>query len=154
MKLILTLILFSLFHVNCISQISKKIIIPKNLLNQMNEMFANDQKYRTYISKNRSNLKKFKKDSLWKLQNVIDTYNTKRLIVIIKQYGYFDSGNSNSNIAIYAMLMHTPDELKKEVTDLINIEYEKGKIDEASYGMITWHLEGRPKPIINFKKTD
>lgn len=151
MKLVFIIISFLCIQIEGIAQVQKKITIPKVLLNEMNQMLKNDQKYRSYISKNRNKLTIHQKDSIWELQSKIDVYNVNRLIQIIKKHGYFDSGNSNSRIAIFAMLMHTPKELKEEVANLIKSEYNKKRIDEASYGMITWHLEGRPKPILNFK---
>jgi hypothetical protein len=137
----------------CNSQNENKIIISESTLNQLNKMYSNDQKYRAYIVKNINKLSAFKQDSLWSLQNKIDKFNTVRLISIIEKYGYFDSGNSNSRIAIHIILMHTPNELKKEVFSLIIKEYEKGRVNEASYGLITWHLKGRPRINLNYKKT-
>lgn len=137
-----------LFHFFSYSQ--EKIFFPKKIVDEMNIMIENDQKYRSYISKNKQTLIKSDQDSLWKLQTNIDTYNINRLVQLIEEFGYFDSSNSNIKAPIFIFFMHTPKDMKDKVSNLIHSEYENGKIDKASYGMILWHLEGRPEPIIKY----
>lgn len=134
-----------LFFVTIInySQNNSKVIVPENIKRELKIIIESDQKFRTYISKNRKNLLKAEIDSLWRLQSIEDNRNTRRVIEIIEEYGYLLSSNSNTRFPMHIILMHTPNQLKDTVYKVINMEMEAGRITQSSYGMITWHLDGR-----------
>lgn len=57
-----------------------------DLRNELKEMTRNDQKYRLSM-----NIPRINKDSLWRLQTPIDSFNNVRLQEIINEYGYPNS---------------------------------------------------------------
>lgn len=152
-----------------------KLILNEKLIIELSEMLKNDQLYRSSLSESyidtslikeisklppqdqlelitkslnqnkKNNLSHIQKDSLWKLQHNIDKDNTKRLIQIVKKYGYINSENSNSKIPLYPMFMHTPEEYKNEVLKIIESENSHGNINLRDYKSIKWHLTGRSR---------
>ncbi|WP_299122156.1 hypothetical protein [uncultured Winogradskyella sp.] len=152
------IIVFSLVFNFCVINSQEKVekkILPDILILELKSITQSDQKYRSIIVENRESLSKKDKDSLWVLQDEIDINNTIRVIEIIKEYGYISSSNSNSNFPMHIILMHTPNNLKSEVLELIEKENRAGRIVKSSYGLIKWHLEGRKEVKLDyFKKND
>jgi len=126
-----------------IKQDQKKIILNKQELKTLEEIGNSDQKYRKIYGIPNNNLPQNKIDSLRKLQNKIDIKNSNNLIKLIGKYGYLQADNSNINIPLFIMLMHTPQENKTNLQNILNDELKNGNIDKQRYNMIIWHLKGR-----------
>lgn len=88
------------------------------------------------------NQKKF--DSLMKLQKGIDNKNTELLIKIIKE----NKGVPNINIlpckrGYGAVFMHADDKYFPKLKVIIENEFKSGRIGEAEYNYMQWHMGGR-----------
>ncbi len=125
----------------------------KNLQSELTSILDLDQKYRKLIL-NENNFTKKEIDSLWDLQYKLDNQNIDKSIEIIKENGYLNAFNSKYKSPFMTVFMHTHKDKIEEVKKLIIDEKNKDNIDEASYGIIMWHLEGRKinKSSINFRK--
>lgn len=87
---------------------------------------------------------KRKRDSLWEITAGVDETNTLRLIAITKKYGFPNNrrlGRYKSKA--YLIFVHSPHKYADEIRDLIEGEYEKGRIDEYKKEYIYWDLNGR-----------
>lgn len=86
------------------------------------------------------------KDSLWKIQERIDTENTELLIGIIKQRGWVSKKTLNCQkyLAPVLIFRHSPKELFSEVKLIIDKELHHGRLDALNYQFINDHLNGRP----------
>ena len=162
--------IFLILIVNIVAYAQEKINLSKEVRNQLNELIENDQKYRIklagidmdslalitldslstfdkinelFVSNKSDTFSKIEKDSLWDLQYKIDIQNSKKLFKIISEYGYLNQENSNCNIPLHIVLMHTPEQFKERTLKLVEQEYEKGKISQFNYLNIIWHLNGR-----------
>ena len=84
-------------------------------------------------------------DSLHHLQLKMDYINTKKVINLINTVGfpYIDTFNLGCLKESYFIFVHTPDELKGDVKDIV--ESGKKYISEERYKHIMWHLNGRIK---------
>ncbi|MBC8754679.1 hypothetical protein H2O64_08330 [Kordia sp. YSTF-M3] len=141
---------FSLFG---FSQESKpKKILDSDLLKEIQLICNRDQLLRgSLLTENKDLLTKEERKILWKVQNDIDDYNTKRFIQIVKEHGFVDSSNSNiKSAATYAIFMHSAEKYWEEIRVLIDEEKKKGNMSESAHGIITWHIKGRPEPTINY----
>lgn len=121
----------------------QKIVIDSITFNRLDKIGFQDQYYRTILAEEKQNLNQKQSDSLWKLQYIFDKENIINLIKIVKEYGYLDSSNSNTNVAVYAVFMHTIEDYKEQVKKIIDEEKKKGNIDDTSYSLINWHIAGR-----------
>lgn len=97
----------------------------------------------TELDKPFTGKKKAKRDSLWKVQNEIDSLNTLLVIKQIKQFG-IDSLNTidkqcDQNSLI--VFVHCPDGLKDTVRSVI-LKNKQG-VGENRFRHISWHLDGR-----------
>ena len=152
-KIALLIYLCSFF---AISQESKSIkILDSKLVNEIKLMYERDQLLRGMVLTDKQHLLTTEeKKILWKIQSDIDEYNTKRFIQIIREHGFVDSSNSNvKDAATYIILMHAPRKYYNDLQKLLQEERKKGNIDKSSYGLITWHIKGRPEPTINYLPT-
>lgn len=82
-------------------------------------------------------------DSIWQLQNKLDYENTKELIHIVKSIGLanIDTLDFECVQKSFIIFVHSPNELKKEVRELIHPTLKS--IDEFQYNHIMWHLDSR-----------
>ena len=82
-------------------------------------------------------------DSLWAIQNEIDSLNTLHVINQIEAFG-IDSLNAidrkcdENSLVIF---VHCPDGLKEKVSEVV--EKNRDAIGENRYSHISWHLKGR-----------
>ncbi|QHI38679.1 hypothetical protein IMCC3317_40730 [Kordia antarctica] len=151
MKKIIYILFFLSLNVHCQEAKKQKILDPV-LVEEIHLICERDQLLRGYILTDKEYLlTKEEKKVLWKLQNDIDDYNTRRFIQIVKEHGYVDSSNSNiESFATYAIFMHSSEKYWEEIRLLIDEEKKKGNLDKSSHGIITWHITGRPEPTINY----
>lgn len=92
------------------------------------------------------------KDSIWQLQNQIDSYNTKRLIEIIKRNGWVTMQNLECKeyFATWAFFRHASKKYFDQIRELIDKELEIGNLGKSEYLMIDNHLKGRPIYDFNY----
>lgn len=132
--------------------------IKRALITELNEMKANDQKNRSYISLGtfnenlidsvnklsikdlisfkqsyRSEISKAQEDSLWSIQNKIDLNNTNRLYDIIKQYGWVNKTMLDSVVDPMIFLFHTPMETIDKMQALLLEEVNAKRLEPIKY---------------------
>lgn len=83
-------------------------------------------------------------DSIWSILKVNDSLNTKLLINITKDYGF----PNNKRLGVprskaYIIFTHAPNFYFKEVRELVEKEYNAGRIIEFKKEYILWHVNGR-----------
>lgn len=141
MKKILYLLL--LLPLVLLSQEKKKKILDTSLLNEIEIMFDKDQLYRSNILSDRKHLlSEVEWKTLWKFQFEIDDQNTRRIIEIVKEYGYVDHSNSNIEyIPMISFFLHAPKKYTEEIKSLIDKERKKGNVDGTTYDKIISHLK-------------
>jgi hypothetical protein len=160
-RVILFAISFLISQQFLFGQIDSKV--KKDIQFQLNHMIETDQKYRIMLmygeinqerldsilklpfevrikilSKQYTseyNLSKSVSDSLWKLQNYIDSCNVKQLSVIIKQYGWPDENRFGKNDAD-VILLHANDQTIKEIQKLLLDEVNKKRLKPLLYANI------------------
>lgn len=151
MKHIVYIILFfSLFGFSQELKVNK--ILDSKLLVEIQLICKRDQLLRgSLLTEKKDLLTKEERKILWKIQNDIDDYNTRRFIQIVKEHGFVDSSNSNiKSVATYAIFMHSAEKYWEEIRLLIDDEKRKGNMSKSAHGIITWHIKGRPEPTINY----
>lgn len=173
---ILTLLLSNLLY----SQIKKDSLFKKDisfLVEEMEFMYGYDQLLREYtvyktfniavtdsIEKLDSdeivafkNKRKFASDSLqskiWKNYiNPKDEQHTKRMIQIIKKYGfpsnlrirkYYKEKFENPEFTALLLLVHSPKLYWEELKNIMKKEFDQKNIDQCNYGFFLWHISGR-----------
>lgn len=124
-----------------IINISIIIFISNNILSQdlsfkskrntriiMRKMMRDDQKYRVQIDPNQKN------DSLWKLQNNLDSINKNQFIDIIKKYGYPSAKRINSGEYSLILVLHftTPNDFKLFLP-IFQAELKSGNMHPKEY---------------------
>jgi hypothetical protein len=84
-------------------------------------------------------------DSIRRLMAVQDEQHTRRLIAMISNYGYPDSGriDSTTHISPFLLLHHPAPQYKDTILSLLSYELAQGRIDTISCEMIKWDLNGR-----------
>ncbi|MGY3792345.1 hypothetical protein [uncultured Aquimarina sp.] len=156
MKLILkTLIILILVSCDSLSKDEKLIKDREKLTKELKNMVELDQKGRLFITELKkkqldSNLIKFKRDSFWSKQIIIDNNNVKRLIEITNTYGFPNVDRLQSPVPAWLIFQHTPEEYKEEVSDLLIEEHKSGRMPTMEYNMIKWHLTGRKGSPFSF----
>ena len=83
-------------------------------------------------------------DSMEEDMKSYDYSNTKRLIDITKKYGF--PGEERLGVykaKAYMIFVHSPREYFEEITNLINLEYNEGRINDYQKEYIFWHINGR-----------
>lgn len=137
----------------------KKKYADKNLVEKIKAMVASDQKNRLLITNMRDKMGtssnfKLKWDSIMKIQEKIDEYNTKELIRITKEHGFPNTNFLKEPIPAWLIFQHTPDKYKEEVKKILETERNKMRIPLIEYEMIIWHLNGRKGIPIHIKDKD
>lgn len=175
------LLLLSLFiSANSLAQSNRDILLQQDVVDLVEElefMYAYDQALREYtiyktfnksatdsIEKLPDSLRmkvvsnrQFKSDSIntfiWRNYiNPKDAAHTKRMIAIIKKYGFpsikrikhFYSGSfEDPEFDPVILLIHSPKEYWEELKKLMLKEYENGIINQCQYGYLLWQFNGR-----------
>ncbi|WP_430409997.1 hypothetical protein [Kordia sp.] len=121
----------------------KKKILDATLIMEIDLMHEKDQLYRGSILYDQQHLlSEEERKTLWKFQFAIDDKNTKRLIEIVKKYGYVNQHNSNLEyISILPLFLHSPKKYWKDIKSLIDREKRKGNIKDATYDKIISHMK-------------
>ncbi len=117
----------------------------EELWQKLEEMFYNDQYYRGMIrglDQTADDYQK-KRDSLWSLQAKIDKDNTKWIIDFTKRNGFPSPDRTGKPIAVWVLLHHAPSQYHKKIKPLLEREYKAGRISQATYGLVKWHIHGR-----------
>ncbi|CAM1360945.1 hypothetical protein [Tenacibaculum xiamenense] len=148
MKKLLYLILISFFTIINACKMQKDGFNKNELVEKIEKMYNSDQANRLFLNKlKKSNLDKEvfkrKKDSIWKLQLVIDEQNTKDLIEITNKHGFPNTDFLEKPIAAWVIFQHTPEKYKEEVKNLLIKEINVGRLPAIEGSMIMWHLNGR-----------
>lgn len=125
------------------SQEKRKQILDASLIEEIELMSEKDQLYRGSILFDQQHLlSKEERKTLWKFQFAKDDINTKKLLEIVKKYGYIDQTNSNLEyVSILPFFLHAPKKYWAEIKILIAKEKKKGNIDEATYDKIISHMK-------------
>lgn len=141
MKNYLFLILI-LFFFNCKNKIDYNN--DSELCNLLVQMKEDDQKIRRMKILDTGT--QIQKDSLWKIQTQKDIKNTKILIEIIKERGWFNKKDLNCDAAVPPALIfrHSPEEYFNIISKLIKTENKAGRMSTGDYVFIENHLKGRP----------
>lgn len=87
---------------------------------------------------------KNKKDSIWAVIKKNDAINTPHLINITKKYGF----PNNKRLGVYKskaywIFVHAPSKYFNEIKQLIQSEYDAGRLSEYKKEYIFWHIKGR-----------
>jgi hypothetical protein len=82
-------------------------------------------------------------DSLWKLQGIIDSTNTLKLIEIIEKVDYPKLFDYECIKSSYVIFVHSPKQYHNKIRSLISEREEY--IFEGTVRHINWHLDGRPR---------
>lgn len=105
------------------------------LIEEFLEMDKTDQKYRSgddnYFIRNNV------------FQSYIDSVNTKRVIEIIKVYGYPNAERLKKKVNASIILMHAPEFYFPELKKILEVENKLGNIPKYEYEILKWHLSGR-----------
>ena len=83
------------------------------------------------------------RDSLWKIQAEIDYVNTKKLIEIVKKYGFPSVDRLEAPVAAWLIFQHAPSSFWPELKTIVAKELKKGNLPSAEAAMLNWHLNGR-----------
>ncbi|MEC7783500.1 MAG: hypothetical protein VYB38_08835 [Bacteroidota bacterium] len=84
--------------------------------------------------------------------NPKDALHTKRMIEIIKRYGFPDISRINKfysksfkevEFKPYLLLIHSPKEFWDELKFLLKQEYDQGRMSQCTFGYLLWHISGR-----------
>lgn len=85
-----------------------------------------------------------KMDSIHKKMNAIDEANTKKLLALTRQYGFPGKERLEVKKAkAYFIFVHADRKFFPEITEVLSIELNEGRISEYEYAYIMWHIEGR-----------
>jgi hypothetical protein len=105
----------------------------------LHQMVEADQKYRQYERMT---------DSRWRLQDKIDRRNCRYLIRIVKRRGWPTGDRLNCPVGQtpvpVLIFRHAPDKFFSPIKEIIEIEYQAGRMGGGDYFFIKNHLEGRP----------
>ena len=94
----------------------------------MKKMIKDDQKYRAKIDPHQKN------DSLWKLQNNLDSINKNEFISIIHKYGYPSAKRINSGDYSLVIILHfTNPEDFNQFSPIFYSELKKGNMPPIEY---------------------
>lgn len=110
------------------------------LIDSIEKMYERDQRYRFLIRKSPN---KNKKDSLRKLQKMIDDENTLALIEITKKFGFPNTKRLEKPIPIWVVFHHASKKHFRIIKKVIKKENKAGRLYDNEYNMIMWHMGGR-----------
>lgn len=110
----------------------------------LSKMTDDDQKIRNMDLLQNGTQKQ--KDSLWKIQKLIDGRNTELLLDITKKRGWVSKNSLNCEkyMAPVVIFRHTPEKYFNEVKEIIDKELQNKRLDGLNYEFINDHLNGRP----------
>jgi hypothetical protein len=139
-KLILILSSVLIFtRTECLAQ-SKEELFNRDatkLVRELRLMLVADQQYRGSGEIADSNIAHVK---------VIDDANTRRMMVIIKTYGFPSRDRTarlDNDLAAFILLMHAPEKYFEALKPLLKTELDVRRISSFEYAQVMWHLNGR-----------
>ena len=108
------------------------------LLAELRKMVQQDQEARSSSTKSVED---------WKLVEQADAMRTRRMIEIIRTYGFPSLRRFKSRrgefLVPYILLVHSPKEYFATLRPILKAEKEAGRISPDEYAHIEWHLNGR-----------
>ncbi|PQJ19538.1 hypothetical protein [Tenacibaculum sp. SG-28] len=116
----------------------------EELCKLLSKMKSDDQRIRKMdLLKNGTSSQK---DSLWRIQKQIDKHNTELLIEITEKRGWVSKNELGCDgmIPPVVIFRHSPKEHFEKIKELIETEYNAGRIGGLDYTFIENHLKGRP----------
>lgn len=160
-KNLLCTIIISICTLNIYAQTSKDSLLSlnkKDIVDEIRLMTKLDQYVRNYF-----NFKSFNKKTIDSLRtrnyryetnqtylntiggyiSNIDNHNTERLIKITRKYGFPNKDRIGESFMISLIFFHANKRYFDEIARLIEIEYKSKRMNEQTYSMIKWHINGR-----------
>lgn len=105
------------------------------------EMYKSNNQ-RSFLGEEKYQVYKFKNDSLWKVINRIDEYNTNKLIEITEKYGFPSNQRLKVNMSkAYFLFVYSSSKYFDKINVLIENEFKEGRISEYCKEYIFWHTK-------------
>lgn len=105
------------------------------LVEELDSMVSLDQSIRFDVQLEESSKRQ-------KMIEVQET-NTKRIVEIIKKYGFPSVERLEQGIPVWIILQHASLDYREELLELLEKEFKAKRIPNNEYQMIIWHLNGR-----------